>query len=755
MELLDSENYGYGFVPKSYLPPGKDEYWIRNLQAAKLLGKTLWRNLKTDEIAALERNGCCSGNWNDVFVADPFDPALVRNSFFYGLVRLGRIENKLLRHHDFCVPAGIRNSTIISCDIGDDVSIQDCSHISHYIIASRCILSRVDELVTSNYAKFGNGIIKEGEDEDVRIWIDVMNEAGGRSVLPFVRMIPADAYLWAAWRDDTALVKKLKEITQNTQVFLCCKGSGESPEAGLSPSFRGFYGTIGQGTVIKGCRIIKDTAVGEAAYIKGANKLKNLSILSCEDETSQIGEGVELVNGIIGYGCRVFYGVKAVRFVMGCRCSLKYGARLIHSVLGDNSNVSCCEILNNLVFFAHEQHHNNSFLIASLIEGMSNMAAGATIGSNHNTRSNDGEVRAGRGFWPGLSVSLTHSSRFASFCLVVKGDYIHELNIPFPFSLISNNVHHDRLEVMPAYFWIHNLYALERNSWKTNSRDRRFHKVQRIETEYLAPDTIEEIIAALELMEKWMLAAGMNEGAADCGNTSESLGYDYYHTSKDEPLPAIGLERHSRQAVILKPRQAAIAYREMLFFYGMKTMMDFLEKQNALGLSFEQAVAELDMTESGNAAEGRIKDWVNMGGQIIPTFRLDVLRNDIRQGNIVSWEVIHASYDVMAAAYENDRARHAWAVLAYVCGQSDRGNFEINLKNAMRISAWIRDQIRQSRAKDFDDPFRSITYRNQEEMDQVVGKAEDSAFIRLAEKKHSRFVKQAEMLMKKIQARKT
>jgi hypothetical protein len=43
-------------------------------------------------------------------------------------------------------------------------------------------------------------------------------------------------------------------------------------------------------------------------------------------------------------------------------------------------------MLSNLIFPGHEQHHNNSFLIAACIKGQSNMAAGANIGSNHNSR---------------------------------------------------------------------------------------------------------------------------------------------------------------------------------------------------------------------------------------------------------------------------------------------------------------------------------------------------------------------------------
>lgn len=33
---------------------------------------------------------------------------------------------------------------------------------------------------TSNHAKFGNGIVKDGEPEAVRILLDLINEAGGR-----------------------------------------------------------------------------------------------------------------------------------------------------------------------------------------------------------------------------------------------------------------------------------------------------------------------------------------------------------------------------------------------------------------------------------------------------------------------------------------------------------------------------------------------------------------------------------------------
>ena len=197
-------------------------------------------------------------------------------------------------------------------------------------------------------------------------------------------------------------------------------------------NFMAIMERYGDRTVVKNCKIIKDVKIGTDAYLKGANKLKNLTINSSAEAMTQIGEGCELVNGIIDYGCRLFYGVKAVRFFMASHSQLKYGARLINSYLGNNSTISCCEVLNSLIFPAHEQHHNNSFLCAALLQGQTNMAAGATIGSNHNSRGADGEIIAGRGFWPGLCVSLKHNSKFASFAILAKGDYPTELNIQIP-----------------------------------------------------------------------------------------------------------------------------------------------------------------------------------------------------------------------------------------------------------------------------------------------------------------------------------
>ncbi|MCL2180070.1 MAG: DUF4954 family protein [Treponema sp.] len=728
--VLPSERYGYDFLTSEYIPPGADEYWLRNAQQVEIFSKKPedWRKLKSEEIEILINNRNRCANWNDVLVSDPFSPELIFGSCFYGLVRIGIVQNVLLKHHDFCVPAGIRNSTIISCDIGDNTAIQNCAYISHYIIGNNCILSEINELQTTNHSKFGNGVIKAGESEEVRVWIDVMNEAGGRSILPFDSMIAADAYLWAAYRDDTTLTEKLAEITQEQY-----------------GGFRGNYGTIGSGTVIKSCAIIKDTAVGECAYIKGANKLKNITIQSSAEEPTQIGEGVEMVNGIVGYACNVFYGSKAVRFVMGRNSNLKYGARLIHSVLGDNSTVSCCEILNNLIFPVHEQHHNNSFLIASLIQGMSNMAAAATIGSNHNSRANDGEIRANRGFWPGLAVSLKHSSVFASFIIIAKGEYPSEMDIPLPFSLVNNNIHKNRLEIMPAYFWLHNLYALERNSWKAGNRDKRKVKIQRIETDYLAPDTAEEIITALSLLDGWLGESGYspmdisNSVFEESGSTVRKIQCRHFENSR-------------RGQVIIKPLEAIAAYRQMLKYYAVKTIAAFFDSHPEMDYSGLCSLLYVKPPES-SLIQQRIKNWVNIGGQIVPAFRADELRREIGEGKYKNWNEIHDVYALWEKAYPLDKCRHAWAVLAYL-NETDKipdvTGFKKELSSVLDIRSWIDKQIFMSKEKDYHNHFKRATFRNQKEMEQVLGKPDDNPFIRIIQKESANFKEMIERVRTRL-----
>jgi hypothetical protein len=709
------EKLGYDFIEKDFLPKGENEYYIREQQIRQLFGlEKIYRHLTAGEVETLVRNNNTSDDWNKLLVTAAFDADLVKQCHFFGLIRIGKLEPYYLEFHNLRMPVGLYNSTICSCDFGDNVVVDNVNYMAHYIIGNETIIVNVNEMSTSPHAKFGNGIIKEGEDEKVRIWLELCNENGGRSVLPFEGMLPGDAFLWSKYRDDEQLLKRFIKFTEEK-----------------SDLHRGYYGVVGDRCVIKNCKIIKDTVTGSDAYLKGANKIKNVTINSSANETTQIGEGCELVNGIIGYGCRIFYGVKAVRFVMASHSNLKYGARLINSYLGNNATVSCCEVLNSLIFPAHEQHHNNSFLCAALVMGQSNMAAGATIGSNHNSRGADGEIIAGRGFWPGLCVSLKHNSRFASFSLIAKGDYPFEINLPIPFSLLINDTSHDRLLVMPGYWFLYNMYALARNSWKHPNRDKRDEKIQWIEYDFLAPDSVEEMFHALDLMEYYTGKAYLTRQKklpkdikhAEISRIGKTVLLESPEEAGSLHIILDGIENSKRPVEFLKAESAYPVFQNMILLYAIREIIFGFERKQLKDFSHL-----LKITETVKRA-----GWVNVGGQLIVADDVDQLKKDIKNKIINSWEGIHQRYLQLGEKYEDQKLIHAIASLIDIkktpFSSWNKNLFTEWLNESLDIMEWVQKQVETSRGKDYTNPFRTMVYDNKREMEKVVGKFSEDHFI--------------------------
>ena len=694
-------NLGYGFINKKFLSKDKDEYHLRNIQNKN--GVT-YRRLTKSENDILIRNGNNSDDWSKILVSDAFDPGLVKNCNFFGLVRIRKLEPFYLEFHNLRMPVGLYNSTIISCDLGENVCINNTAYLSHYILGNEVMIANVNEMATTDYSKFGNGILKEGESESVRVWMELCNENGGRKVLPFNGMLPGDAYLWSKYADDEELQKKFILLTEKQ-----------------FDKQRGYYGTVGDRTVIKNCKIIKDVHIGSDAYLKGANKLKNLTINSDEDRTSQIGEGCELVNGIIGYGCRIFYGVKAVRFVMASHSQLKYGARLINSYLGNNSTISCCEVLNSLIFPAHEQHHNNSFLCAATVMGQSNIAAGATIGSNHNSRSADGEIVAGRGFWPGLCVSLKHNSKFATFTILAKADYPAELNIPIPFCLVSNDVANNMLVVMPGYWFMYNMYALSRNTWKYVDRDRRTEKIQTIEYDYLAPDTINELFVAIKLMSK--------------------LSVD-----RDGCYYIDGFENSNRKVQICKLHEALKLFTDLIIYHGATQLLEHIRINN---------FTSIDQIKKNTPSKLTRSEWINVGGQLMKKDDVENIKKQIKSGKVQSWQEVHEMYKKVGEDYPSDKLEHAYTSLLEVLNitskQFTAAVFKNVLQNAVEIKEWMCKGIYESREKDYTNPFRKMVYDTKKEMEKVIGKIEDNTFIQQQLGELDTFKKKVKAVIKKME----
>ncbi|WP_277055450.1 DUF4954 family protein [Treponema socranskii] len=702
------------------------------------------RRLTKEEIEALEKNQNTSDDslWQNFYVdAECFDASLIRDSSFSGFIVLGKLRRAMLKYHDLELEEGIYNSKLINVVTGDDNVIRNVAYFENYRLGKNVMLFNIQEMSCTTHSKFGEGILKKGEPEENRIWIGVANENGGREVLPFKSMIPADAYLWSRYREDGALMKRFVALTE--------KGAA-SEEA--------TYGIVKNNAVIKNTTLLKDAEIGECAYIKGAFKLKNITVLSSEAEPSQIGEGVEMVNGIMGSGSRVFYQAVAVRFVIGKNCQLKYGARLLNSVLGDNSTVSCCEILNNLIFPFHEQHHNSSFLIASTIMGQSNIASGATIGSNHNSRSPDGELIASRGFWPSLSSDFKHNSRFASFVLVAKGSYQYELDIPYPFSLVALGENGDRsVRIFPAWWFMYDMFALVRNRYKFKKRDKRVVPVQHIETDPFAPDTMQEIMRALDRIvrltakERIRLcgrtdAPGAN-GCSDGYNGTREDDTDkeriaetkaFFEKNPDADFTLSDAQCQKRYgATVFRPAYAYHQYRKIIKYFAAKTIIEYCD---------ENGIASVSPAVFADIARHPLyTEWLNAGGQIIPLEKIDELREKVKRGEISSWDEVHRFYDACAASYLADKTRYALYLLECIYGVPFERCSAEQFRNLVESVAAVSDDMYElsvsSREKDYTDYYRKMTYRSREEMDAVLGTIDRDDFLTMLKDDTERFNK--------------
>jgi len=547
----------------------------------------MYRNLTTAEIEQLERQGNYAEDWSTVRVAETFCTDRIRNSTFEGHVT-----------------------------IGANASIRDVRLLADYTLGDNVTLFNIGEMT-------GGGTPKV---------LEVMNENGGRAILPFAGMTIGEAYMWARYRGRKRFMERLDQMTHD----VLATNDGQ----------RGH--------------------VGDCCTIKNTNCIRTTSILSRSDDPTTIDGALALCDGVVGYGCTVEHGVIAERFLLGEHVHLEFGLRLNDTVVGDNSTLARCEVGNSIIFPAHEQHHNNSFLIAGLIMGQSNIAAGGTIGSNHNSRTADNEIVGGRGFWPGLCCSFKHSSRFASYCLLAKGDYPAELDITLPFALVNNNASKDQLEIMPAYWWMYNMYAMDRNSKKFAKRDKRVVKAQHIEFDNLAPDTAEEIFRGIMQLRAWMAA------------------------STSDTVYAQGQEKGKRPTVVLKAAEGLKAYEDMLVYYAMKYLPQPITHHSS-------PIA---------------KEWVNIGGQLVAKQDMEQLIADVESGVLGDWKAIRARLDALWEAYPAQREAHAYSVLCRLAGvdKLDDALWQQYQKRYAEIQKYIEEQKVASRHKDEVNTFRNMTY---------------------------------------------
>ena len=274
------------------------------------------------------------------------------------------------------------------------------------------------------------------------------------------------------------------------------------------------------------------------------------------------------------------------------------------------------------------------------------------------------------------------------------------------------------------------MYALARNSWKYAKRDKRVTKVQNIEFDTYAPDSMEEAIAARKLLEIWTAKALLRSESKDVAQYSErqlrELGASLLEGRESvvDSLKVLGegMEKSSRPVVIRFPYKAYHAYGDMIIHYAMSNVMSYLQNNQHLSL----------MDLSSRLKGRRQREWVNMGGQLMPEQDVQRLRKDIREGKLSTWKQIHKRYDDIWKRYPKDKLRHAYLSLCFIFKTKalTEQDWLRAISEEQRIQDYICSQVRLTRLKDYENPFRRATYRNEDEMIAAIGTLDDNSFVK-------------------------
>jgi hypothetical protein len=291
------------------------------------------------------------------------------------------------------------------------------------------------------------------------------------------------------------------------------------------------------------------------------------------------------------------------------------------------------------------------------------------------------------------------------------------------------------------------MYALARNAGKYSSRDGRTDKTLLIEYDFLAPDSINEMMEAMQLFKSltakaWALKNKKTIADKELLKKGEAL-----LTSKNDDVNGLeinaeGFENSNRKTLLAKVPEAYMVFKKMIIYYGISQLLEFIEEKKIT--SWQKLLKALP-------ANAERIDWVNAGGQLVPAPAMQTLIKNIRSGKVNSWDEIHAFYNRKSKDYMADKFRHSFAALLEVLNLTTKKFtkklFLQLIEEAITTKEWICSGIYASRAKDYTNPFRTMLYETEQEMEMVIGKLKDNSFILAQQKELNSFIQKAEQVI--------
>lgn len=543
--------------------------------------------LTAEQIAVLEAQSCRCENWSEVTVAEDFNPKYVRNVNFSGQVRLGSFNKIFTLAGGIRKHSGIYHATLHNVIVGDDCMVEHIrNYIANYIIGDGSYIENVTDLITYGETSFGNGTK-----------VSVLNETGGREVAIHEHLSSHEAYITALYRHDQKLIDSINELVSE-----------------YVESSKSTFGVIGKNVEILDAMHIVNVKIGDSAKIKGASRLRNGSIVSCEEAPVNIGMNVIADDFIVESGSSITDGVTLTRCFVGQACVLGHGYSASDSLFFSNcqgENGEACALFAGPYTVTH---HKSTLLIAGMFSFMN--AGSGSNQSNHMYKL--GPIHQGifeRGAKTTSDSYVLYPAKIGAFSLVM-GRHVNNpdtSNLPFSYLIEQQGVTY----IIPGV----NLKSVGtvRDVRKWPSRDRRKdpHRLDHINFNHLSPFTVQKMFEGIRILEMLKEASGNRADnyyykKSIIRNASLHKGLKYYQT---------GIIKFLGNSFITRIQDADVSSDE-----GLRQA---LRRDNPVGAGH----------------------WLDISGLICPASEIEKLCDDLTEGKVRDLVELGSRFGQIASDY--------------------------------------------------------------------------------------------------------
>ncbi len=411
------------------------------------------RPLTAAEIQTLISNGNHCDDWSLITVDTAFTPDRIFQSFFEGHVQLPVFFGTVLMPGDVSFPTGIYSSMIHDCVI-ENALIHHVSLMSNIWVRQGAVIQNVGSLVANGKAHYQIGAE-----------IAVGNEMGGRKI----RIFPDITH-------DLVEIQLFNRADAEVQASFVQQIDAWRSEVVIP------LGIIDKNAIISNTNIVRNSWIGAHVRIDGAAKIRNVVLLSSLEEPTHIYDSVILENSCVQEGVKVHSGAQIKDSVLMKRSKIGNKAIINSSIIAPGCHIDEAEVTCSFVGPLTQMHHHSLLIAALWPEGCGNVGYGANVGSNHTGRMPDQEIYPGLGLFFGLGVNIKFPANFseAPFTVIATGVTASPQRLQFPFSLIKPGDYHlpsvpaSLNEVIPAWGYFKNTYALDRNAFKYSQRGKGF-----------------------------------------------------------------------------------------------------------------------------------------------------------------------------------------------------------------------------------------------------------------------------------------